>query len=125
MLVIDYGHDRSGHGDTLQAVERHGYADVFDGVGDRDLTAHVDFAALAEAAGSADTRVFGPVGQGPFLAALGIDARAESLAARQTDRRADIMAARDRLTAADAMGTLFRVLGVTASSWPQPEGFAG
>lgn len=125
MLVIDYGHDRSGHGDTLQAVERHGYTDVFDGVGDRDLTAHVDFAALAEAADSADTRVFGPVGQGAFLAALGIDARAESLAARQTDRRADIMAARDRLTAADAMGTLFRVLGVTASSWPQPEGFAG
>ncbi len=124
MLVIDYGHDRSGHGDTLQAVERHGYADVFDAVGDRDLTAHVDFAALAEAADSADIRVHGPVGQGAFLAALGIDARAESLAARQTDRRADIMAARDRLTAADAMGTLFRVIGVTASNWPQPEGFA-
>lgn len=124
MLVIDYGHDRSGHGDTLQAVERHGFADVFDGVGDRDLTAHVDFAALAEAADSVGTRVHGPIGQGAFLKALGIDARADSLAARQPDRGADIMAARDRLTAADAMGTLFRVLGVTASNWPQPEGFA-
>lgn len=123
MLVIDYGHDTPGHGDTLQAVERHGYADVFDGVGDRDLTAHVDFAALAEASRGAGARVAGPVGQGAFLTALGIDARAESLAARQPDRRGDIMAARHRLTASDAMGELFRVLAVSAGAWPQPEGF--
>jgi NADH dehydrogenase [ubiquinone] 1 alpha subcomplex assembly factor 7 len=123
MLVIDYGHERSGHGDTLQAVERHGYADVFDGVGDRDLTAHVDFAALAEAALGAGASMFGPVGQGAFLGALGIDARAESLAARQPDRRDDIMAARHRLVASDAMGDLFRVLAITAPGWPRPEGF--
>lgn len=123
MLVIDYGHDRSGHGDTLQAVARHGYADVFDGVGDRDLTAHVDFAALGEAAGSNGVSIHGPVGQGAFLAALGIDARAESLAARQPERHDDIMAARDRLTRSDAMGDLFRVLAATSTDWPWPEGF--
>ena len=49
-LIVDYGHDRPGKGDTLQAVFRHAYADPFEAPGERDLTAHVDFSALAAAA---------------------------------------------------------------------------
>src|SRR5690606_27996220 len=49
-LFIDYGHVEPGLGDTLQAVRRHAYDDVLAHPGEADLTSHVDFAALAEAA---------------------------------------------------------------------------
>src|SRR3546814_7690505 len=48
-LIIDYGYKGPAAGDALQAVKGHGYADVFDTVGEADLSAHVDFAALAGA----------------------------------------------------------------------------
>src|SRR5439155_353923 len=37
-LLIDYGHERSGPGDTLQAVRRHGFAPVLADPGEQDLT---------------------------------------------------------------------------------------
>ena len=49
-LVIDYGYEGPAFGDTLQAVRRHEYADPLAAPGEADLTAHVDFAALATAA---------------------------------------------------------------------------
>ena len=49
-LIIDYGHPRSAAGDTLQALRTHQYVDPFDAPGEADLTAHVDFEALAAAA---------------------------------------------------------------------------
>jgi SAM-dependent MidA family methyltransferase len=51
-LVIDYGHGKSAPGDTLQAVGKHQYADPLLTPGLIDLTAHVDFQALADAAAS-------------------------------------------------------------------------
>ena len=77
-LVIDYGHARSVDGDTLQAVRGHRYADALAQPGEQDLTAHVDFEALAKAAAHVGvTRV---VDQGDWLERLGIAARVESLA---------------------------------------------
>jgi SAM-dependent MidA family methyltransferase len=116
-LIVDYGHDRTSPGDSLQAVSRHGFADPWEAPGERDLTVHVDFQALAEGA-----RVHGPVGQGEWLKRLGIDARAAALS-RDPARAAEIGAARDRLVEPDQMGTLFRVLALTAPQWPEPEGF--
>ena len=55
-LVIDYGRDKPGFGDTLQAVRRTRYADPLRQPGEADLTAHVDFAALARAAADAGAR---------------------------------------------------------------------
>jgi len=83
-LIIDYGHARSGFGDTLQAVREHAYADPLADPGEADLTAHVDFALLASAARSAGATVLGPVLQGDFLRALGIDARAATIRQRAT-----------------------------------------
>ena len=50
---------------------------VLDDPGEADLTAHVDFAALAHAARHAGAQSFGPVAQGDFLTGLGIAARME------------------------------------------------
>ena len=78
-LVIDYGHAKSAPGETLQAVGKHQYADPLVSPGLVDLTAHVDFQALAEAAESMGARALGPVDQGEFLRRLGIELRAMAL----------------------------------------------
>lgn len=124
MIVIDYGYEGPATGDTLQAVRAHRYADPFAEVGDNDLTAHVDFAMLGNAARQEGLTVLGPVGQGEFLTRLGIDARAAMLGRSSPDRASEIDAARRRLVEADQMGRLFKVLAVAHPAWPSPEGFA-
>jgi NADH dehydrogenase [ubiquinone] 1 alpha subcomplex assembly factor 7 len=112
-LVIDYGHVESAPGETLQAVSRHGFVDPLRAPGQVDLTAHVDFAALARAALGAGARVHGPVPQGAFLRRLGIEARATMLKQRATPAQAaEIDAAVRRLIAPgpDGMGELFKAV---------------
>lgn len=125
LLTIDYGYVGPAIGDTLQAVARHHYADAFTDPGSRDLTAHVDFGALAEVATDAGLRVSQAVGQGAFLRALGADQRAEALALAHPARADDTRAGHHRLTASGEMGDLFKVQAMTAPGWPLPEGFAG
>src|SRR5262249_51778817 len=99
--------------------------DVLADPGAADLSAHVDFAALARAATSAGAAAHGPLPQGEFLHRLGLDARAEILKGRATPAQArEIDAARRRRTDAREMGTLFRALALTGPSLPIPPGFA-
>lgn len=122
-LFIDYGHDRSGKGDTLQAVRRHGFAAVLADPGEQDLTSHVDFESVARAATDAGAQVTMVVGQGEWLERLGLDARANSLARSNPGRSDDIQTAAERLTAADQMGQLFKVVAIHSPQWPIPAGF--
>jgi SAM-dependent MidA family methyltransferase len=123
-LVVDYGYEGPAVGETLQALRAHTPVNPFDAPGDRDLTAHVDFATLAEAARAEGAATHGPVPQGAFLDALGIAARAERLGASAPERRPELAAAVARLTAPQQMGTLFKALAIRASGWPEPAGFA-
>ena len=123
MLVIDYGYDGGAHGDTLQAVHAHAYADPFAKPGVSDLTAHVDFAALAGSARAAGTHVEGPVDQGQWLVSLGLSDRAAALTRNAPRRAAEIGEAYRRLTHPDEMGELFKVMAVTGRRWPNPGGF--
>ncbi len=123
-LIIDYGYQGPAIGDTLQAVRGHQYANPFDEPGEADLTAHVDFATLREAAEVEGLVAYGPVTQGAFLTALGIDTRAEALAKASPERAEDIALDRERLVGDEAMGDLFKVLAITAPGWPVPAGFA-
>lgn len=123
-LIVDYGRISSGTGDTLQAVEKHGYADPWEKPGARDLTAHVDFGALRQAAKAGGANLYGPATQGAWLESMGIGVRSDALAAVAPQRGEEIRAARHRLVAPDQMGELFKVLGLTAPAWPQPAGFA-
>jgi NADH dehydrogenase [ubiquinone] 1 alpha subcomplex assembly factor 7 len=98
-LIIDYGHLQSAIGDTLQAVSRHGFADPLETPGLVDLTAHVDFEALARAAEGMGARVHGPLEQAEFLRRLGIVKRAAALkTAARPAQVANIDAALARLT---------------------------
>ncbi|HEX9770321.1 MAG TPA: SAM-dependent methyltransferase [Kiloniellales bacterium] len=123
-LIIDYGHEESALGETLQAVRRHARHDVLSEPGTADLTCHVDFAALARAAREEGAAAHGPVAQGAFLERLGIAARAARLMERATPpQREDIRSARLRLTAPDQMGGLFKVLALTPEGAGRPAGF--
>src|SRR5262249_45038843 len=111
-LVIDYGHEKSAAGETFQAVRGHHYHTPLIGPGLADLSAHVDFEALAAAAASIGTRLHGPMDQGTFLRALGIEKRAESLRAKASpEQAAAITIALERLTAPNkvGMGSMFKV----------------
>lgn len=123
-LVIDYGHAVGGTGETLQALRAHEYADPLDGPGAADITAHVDFGALAAMARGAGAATHGPVSQGVFLAALGIVQRAERLA-RDKDAagRGVIESELKRLIAPSEMGNLFKVLAITDPRLGPPAGF--
>jgi SAM-dependent MidA family methyltransferase len=120
-LVVDYG-AWEGTGDTLQALRGHAPADPLDAPGEADLTAHVRFRDLAEAARPA--RAHGPVPQGVFLERLGITARARVLARAGGAAAEGVAAAHRRLTHPDEMGNLFQVLALTPETAPTPPGFA-
>lgn len=122
-IIIDYGYAGPAIGDTLQAVRGHGFVNPFDNPGEQDLTAHVDFGTLAEAARAEDAAVYGPVDQGQLLTALGIDPRTRSLADRAPERAGALRADRDRLVGEEQMGILFKAIAVTAPGWPVPAGF--
>lgn len=121
-LLIDYGRDAPGFGDTLQALQRHEKVDVLATAGEADLTVHADFPAViaaARAAGAAATRI---AGQGDFLRALGIELRAAALARTRPDQASVIGRQLERLTAPDQMGTLFKAVAIHTPGL-EPAGF--
>jgi len=118
-LIIDYGHVRSDAGDTFQAIARHSFADPLKNPGQADVTAHVDFQALARAAEDIGARVHGPVPQGDFLKSIGIETRAVTLMAKASHEVSeDISSALKRLTDSGrgGMGSMFKVLAVSQPS---------
>ncbi len=125
-LLVDYGHSVTGLGDTLQALRAHRYVDPLAAPGDCDLTAHVDFAAMARSASATGAAVYGPIDQGDFLRAIGIDLRTKALADRADPERAvELKHARDRLVGKGKgeMGALFKVMAVANRRLPPPPGF--
>jgi NADH dehydrogenase [ubiquinone] 1 alpha subcomplex assembly factor 7 len=112
-LVIDYGHAKSAPGDTLQAVGKHQYADPLLTPGLIDLTAHLDFQALADAAESMGARAYGPLDQGDFLRRLGIESRAVALKGTAAPSKVmEVDRALSRLTGGGGrgMGQLFKAM---------------
>jgi SAM-dependent MidA family methyltransferase len=122
-LIIDYGHERTAPGDTLQAVRGHRFAAVLDSPGEQDLTAHVDFEALATVANDAGAAVTSVVSQADWLKRLGIEARAEALSRSNPERSEEVASALRRLIGQDQMGDLFKVIAVHSPDWPKPPGF--
>jgi NADH dehydrogenase [ubiquinone] 1 alpha subcomplex assembly factor 7 len=124
-LLVDYGGWGELTGDTLQAVRDHAPCPVLEAPGEADLSSHVDFRAVAEAACAGGAAVYGPVPQGPFLRALGIDMRIARLLDRATAaQRRQLRAALFRLTDGGAMGELFKVLALARPGAPPPPGFS-
>ena len=123
-LIVDYGHERTATGETLQAVKGHRYVPVLIDAGEQDLTSHVDFEALGKAAREAGAEATPVVTQGDWLNSLGIGARAASLATANPERVEELEKAIDRLCHEEQMGQLFKVMAIHSPDWPAPAGFA-
>ncbi len=123
-LFLDYGSSLNVTGDTLQAIRDGKPADPMREPGNADLTAHVDFAALAAAAQYAGAATHGPIPQGVFLTRLGLFQRTDRLARSQTPANAlALIAAARRLAEPGAMGRLFKALALCHPACPTPPGF--
>jgi len=123
-LISDYGPAESGAGDTLQAVYRHRFANPLAAPGETDLTAHVDFAALKEAARGVGLEAFGPMPQGAFLLKLGLASRCDGLLRGATPQQKDtIRSGAARLVDPRQMGTLFKMLALQSSGLAPPPPF--
>jgi NADH dehydrogenase [ubiquinone] 1 alpha subcomplex assembly factor 7 len=119
-VFVDYGGWRS-RGDTFQALRAHEGVHPLDAPGTADLTAHVDFEAVARAARRAGAAVTPMATQGEFLERLGITGRARALG--RGDRSDRIAAEHRRLTHPQEMGDLFKVIAVHKDDRPPPPGF--
>lgn len=122
-IVIDYG-DWRARGDTFQALERHEMVDPLARPGAADLTAHVDFEALAREAEAAGATASHMVPQGELLAQLGIAQRAEKLSMTMDEAALKShIAAFERLTSPDKMGLLFKAIAIAPNATLLPPGF--
>ncbi|WP_083226688.1 class I SAM-dependent methyltransferase [Methyloligella halotolerans] len=116
-LFVDYGPEAFGPGDTLQAVSAHGFTDPLADPGAADLTAHVDFGALARQAATEGLSAYGPMPQGEFLLKLGLAQRQEQLMKTATpDQRSMLASGANRLIDPQQMGVLFKAFVLTGSA---------
>jgi SAM-dependent MidA family methyltransferase len=122
-LFIDYGPAEPSLGDTLQAVRGHAYADPLADPGAADLTAHVQFAALARKARACGLAADGPLTQAEFLGRLGIVERTARLMAANPARAGEIEAATHRLISPGGMGRLFKAMAARSPSLLPPPPF--
>ena len=124
MLIFDYGYERRDYGDTLQAVRAHGYADPLEAPGEADLSAHVNFAELAQAAQAVGLTVWGPLPQSEFLLSLGLEHRLRQLmSSADEEQRAALFLGARRLVDPFQMGSLFKVIAMTSRDLPAPPPF--
>ena len=119
-LIIDYGRDAPGPGDTLQALAGHAKVCPLANPGEADLTVHADFPAVLAAARVAGAQV-GLLTQGELLRRLGVETRAAALQGAHPDRADVIGRQLQRLTASDQMGELFKAAAIWAG--PAPPAF--
>jgi SAM-dependent MidA family methyltransferase len=119
IFVIDYGFPRHEYyhpqrsGGTLMCHYRHqAHADPFARPGEEDITAHVDFTALAESAHDAGAGILGYATQAQFLVNCGITDVLAETNAENALRYAPIAAEAQRLLSPAEMGELFKVLAV-------------
>jgi SAM-dependent MidA family methyltransferase len=122
-LFMDYGPAVSGAGESVQAIRAGKFANPLVEPGTADITAHVDFFALAAAARDAGADVQGPVKQNAFLTALGLMQRSDVLARKFPEKAEYLRLAARRLTAPEAMGSLFKAMAVCPAGFPKLPGF--
>ena len=124
-LFIDYGEDYP-QPDTLRGLQRHAMVSWLAEPGEVDLSADVDFAQMKETVnrtGSEGVRTHGPITQGTFLSAMGIEVRLGALldSPAITDKQAMLLYdSYRRLTDPEQMGRKYKALAVVGKSHQGP-----
>src|SRR5437868_7445424 len=131
VFVIDYGfprheyyHPQRSMG-TLMCHHRHqAHADPFARPGEEDITAHLDFSALAHAAHDAGAAVLGYATQAQFLVNCGITDVLAETNAENALHYAPIAAQAQKLLSPAEMGELFKVLAIGSAAHAPLLGFS-
>ena len=123
MLIIDYGFPRQEyyHPDRYQGTlmchyQHRAHPDPYVHIGLQDITAHVDFTHVAEAAQAAGFEVSGFCAQGAFLLENGL---LSLLSAQNNEASSQMHAAVKTLVQPNEMGELFKVMALT-KHWDKP-----
>ena len=119
IFVIDYGfpareyyHPQRASGTLMCHYQHRAHADPFARPGEEDITAHVDFSALAGAARAGGADVLGYTSQAQFLVNCGITDVLAQANAEHALHYAPIAAEAQKLLSPAEMGELFKVLAV-------------
>ena len=125
-LFVDYGEDHA-QGDSLRGLKRHALVHALAEPGEVDLSTDVDFAAVKEAVARVEgVRAFGPMPQGEFLSAMGIETRLQTLLDGKeggglTDKQALLLYdSYRRLVDPEQMGRKYKVLALVSSKHQGP-----
>ncbi len=117
LLFIDYGfpahefyHPQRNRGTLMCHYRHHAHADPFLWVGLQDITAHVDFSAIARA--GAGLELLGYTGQAQFLINCGITELLGAVPAEDPARYAPLAAQAQKLLSPAEMGELFKVIAL-------------
>lgn len=136
-LIMDYGPLSTIPSNSLRGIQQHQNVPPLSSPGQVDVSADVDFTALAESAieASEGVEVHGPVEQGDFLRAMGIAERMQQLlrGVQDEEKRKTLTSAWERLVEKDAadgsggMGKIYKVLSIIPenSGRRRPVGFGG
>jgi NADH dehydrogenase [ubiquinone] 1 alpha subcomplex assembly factor 7 len=132
-LIIDYGPSSTVPVNTLRGIRAHRRVSPFVSPGEVDISADVDFTALAEAAidASEGVEVYGPVEQGVWLTQMGIRERAQQLLATVKDgaKKKEMELGWKRLIEGGpaGMGRIYKALAIVPESGGRrrPVGFGG
>ena len=117
MLFIDYGfparefyHPQRSDGTLMCHYRHHAHDDPFAFVGLQDITTHVDFSAIAEAAIDGDAATLGYATQAQFLINCGITELLSAIPASDARAYAPLAAQAQKLLSPAEMGELFKVI---------------
>ncbi len=116
-ILIDYGfprheffHPQRQRGTLMCHIQHRAHDDVFLAPGLQDITAHVDFTAIAEAAFGAGLEVLGYTSQARFLLNSGLPELLNTLDQTNTKTLAQTHGAVQKLLSEAEMGELFKVM---------------
>jgi SAM-dependent MidA family methyltransferase len=131
VLIIDYGYPRGElylperRDGTLLCHHRHrAHADPYVHIGLQDITAHVDFTAVAAAGSAAGLTLAGYTTQANFLIGCGLDRHLKT-AASDPEALLDLAAGAKQLVLPAAMGERFQALALTRELAPPAGGWCG
>lgn len=130
-LFIDYGYPRSEYylperreGTLMCHYRHHAHDDPFFSPGLQDITAWVDFTALAEAADACGLAVDGYTSQAMFLLGCGLDRVLSERSAEAEDGGLALNAEARQLTLPGMMGERFQVMGLGRGLQHEPAAFS-
>lgn len=131
VLLIDYGYSRAEYyhprryrGTLICHFRHHAHNDPLILPGLQDITAHVDFTAMAEAGLAAGFSIGGYTSQACLLLGCGLEKLLAEADMSDTQAHLTLMQGVKRLTLPDAMGERFKALALTKGTLPPLLGFS-